>query len=145
VRIGGITNPPVGGVYNAGNLTIFLANPNNNQPRAPQDVPTGDYTIGTRILTLSVNPASVDFDLSPGVASPTYDVTVDVTSSHAYTITRSIAGDAAIFGLEVTGEASGAKPAGTAALADQYSATAPWDTEGDATYVATVTYTVVQD
>ncbi|MDO8880278.1 MAG: hypothetical protein Q7W44_05700 [Coriobacteriia bacterium] len=145
VSIGGITNPSSSGVYNAGSLTIFLANPANNNVRDPQDLPTGDYTIGTRVLTLSVSPTSVDFDLQPDVASPVHDVTVSVTSSHSYMITRDITPDAASFGLDVTGDASGPKSDGTAALVDQYQATAPWTTPGDATYTATVTYTVVQD
>ncbi len=145
VSIGGITNPPTGGTYNAGNLRIFLANPANNNPRTPEDLPTGDYTIGPRVLTLSVSPTSVDFDLQPGVASPVHDVTVSVTSSHPYMVTRDIAGDATAFGLDVTGDASGPKSGGTATLVDQYQATAPWTTPGDATYAATVTYTVVQD
>ena len=145
VAIGGIVNPATAGTYNAGSITFFPMNPNNNQPRSPDPQPTGDYTLLSPVLTLSISPNVVDFDLSPGVASAAQYVSLAVTSSHPYTITRQIGGDATAFGLDVSGTAEGIKAAGTDSYTDSYVATAPWTTQGDAVYAATVTYTVVQN
>jgi hypothetical protein len=60
-------------------------------------------------------------------------------------VTRAISGDVDLIGLSVTGEATGAKPAGTATMTDAYSANVPWTTDGGQTYTALVEYTVVQD
>lgn len=141
--IGGIRNPATAGTYNAGNITFYPVNPANNNPRNPESHPTADYTFAQPYLTLSVDPSTVSFDLMPGVTAGPEAITVNVDSSHPYTITRTVGGSHDLFGLQVTGSASGSKPAGSASYAESLTATAPWTTEGDRTYTATVTYTVV--
>ncbi|MBN2841244.1 MAG: hypothetical protein JXP37_09855, partial [Coriobacteriia bacterium] len=110
----------------------------------------GTYTITaapylSMTITTPDDGQSVDFGaIDPDVTTPAKTVTVQVTSSAAYTITRTIEGDAALLGFDVTGTASGAGSAGTATYADEYTLTPPWTTEPDVPLVATVTYTVTQ-
>lgn len=139
--ITGVTNPPSGS-YNA---TVTLSLIDSKGAQSTATVTTPAYSVIDRVLTVSLSSTSLYFDLTPEVAAPPQTVTVYVTSSHDYTVTRTIGGDDALIGLTVTGAAAGAYAAGTAALTDTYSASVPWTTQGDATYAATVTYTVVQN
>jgi hypothetical protein len=146
IAIGGITNPTTAGVRNVGNITFYLANPNNNNPRTPQDHPTADYMIGDHFVTLTITTPddgqSIDFgSVDPGVTTASKTVTVGVSSSAPYTLTRSVA-DAALLGLAVTGDASRIGDAGTAEYTDSFTLTPPWTTEPEVPLVATVTYTV---
>ena len=139
--ITGVTNPPSGS-YNA---TVIFDLIDKQGGQSTVTVTTPAYSVIDRVLTVSLSSASLYFDLTPEVAAPSQTVTVYVTSSHNYTVTRTISGDDALIGLTVTGAAAGPYAAGTAALMDTYSASVPWTTQGDATYTATVTYTVVQN
>lgn len=143
VSIGGITNPPTAVTRDVGNMTFFLTRANGN-PLPEETHPTGAYSIFPPYLSLSVNPASMTFDLYPETTATPQPVTVDVDSSHPFTITRQIIGHEPI-GLAVTGQANGAFGWGASTLIDEYTASPPWTTEGDRDYTATVTYTVVQN
>lgn len=145
VSIGGITNPSAPVTQTAGPITFHLQKV-NGQPLPDQSLPTGTYAISNVFLVVSLSDDDVSFDLTPGEGPQSSSVVVSVASSHPYTIARSITGDAELIGLSVTGEASGAFPAssGPRAHEDVYTAEVPWTTEGDATYTATVSYTVLQ-
>lgn len=139
--ISGVTNPPSGS-YTAA-VTFNITDHKGN--RTAESITTPVYSIIDRVLTVTLSSSSLAFDLTPEVAAPDQYVTVDITSSHGYTITRTITGDSSLIGLTVSGAATGVHVAGTAALTDTYSASVPWTTPGDATYTAMVTYTVVQN
>jgi len=139
--ISGVTNPSAGSYTNAVTFNIV----DHKGARSTETVTSPAYSIIDRILTVTLSSSSLYFDLTPEVVSPDQYVTLNVTSSHAYTITRTVAGDSGLMGLTVSGAATGAQTAGTAALTDTYSASVPWTTPGAATYTATVTYTIVQN
>ncbi|MDP2182199.1 MAG: hypothetical protein Q8K99_06490 [Actinomycetota bacterium] len=148
VDIGGITNPPAG-TYNAGNMTFWTTDL-NGVPTGTTALPTGDYTITGNYLSVSITTPhagqSVDFGaVNPGVVTAPLQVTVQVTSTLAYTITRAISGDTAKMGLVVTGTATGAKPIGTnVSWVDDYTLNPPWTTDPSVPLTATVLYTVAQ-
>jgi hypothetical protein len=143
VAIGGINNPSVAVTQTAGNMTFYLQKVNDDA-LPPETHPTGTYSIVAPYLSVSVSPSNMAFDLYPDVAALPQAVTVNVSSSHPYVVTRDASPQGALFGLTVTGQAQGSRPAGTTALVDEFSADVPWTTEGDQDYTATVTYTVVQ-
>jgi hypothetical protein len=88
---------------------------------------------------------TVDFGaIDPEVATASKQVTLAVDSSAAFTITRTVGGDATALGLAITGTATGAKPLGTATFTDDYMLTPPWTTDPEIMLTATVTYTVTQ-
>jgi hypothetical protein len=96
------------------------------------------------VLTMSVDTTVIDFGLlDPSTPSDTHTVNVTVESNRPYALSRSIAGDAALMGLSVTGEANGDKPAGTDTHADAYQATVSWDADAGVPLEASVAYTVV--
>jgi len=143
IVIAGVINGAAG-TYTGQTAQFRTTNPGGQQAQT-DTLAIGNYTIHAEPhLSMSVSPGQLNFDLTPDAPSPGQHVTVTVVSSHAYTITRDIGGDAALFGLAVSGQATGAKPAGSATFVDTYSAQVPWTTEGDRTYTATVTYTVVR-
>lgn len=145
VSIGGITNPSAPVTQTAGPITFHLEKV-NGQPLPDQSLPTGTYTITDAFLIVTVSDSEVSFDLAPGEGPQSSTVVVSVASSHPYTITRSISGDAGLIGLSVTGGASGSFPAssGPREHEDVFTAEVPWTTEGDATYTATVSYAILQ-
>jgi|GEM_PF-1087066 len=150
ISVGGITNPVAPGPYTVGNITFLIANPGGSSPRPPQQHPSGAYTILTHHLTMTVTTPdagqSVLFgSVNPDVTSPAKTVGVTVDSSVAYTITRTVSGDASLMGLVVTGTAHGAGSAGVTGFSDSLTVTPPWTTDPDVTYGATVTYSVVQN
>lgn len=148
VDIGGIINPPAG-TYNAGNVTFWTTDL-NGVPTGTTLLPTGDYTITGNYLSVSITTPhagqSVDFgSINPGVTTAPLQVTVQVTSTLSYTITRAISGNVAQMGLVVTGGATGTKPAGTdVSWVDGYTLTPPWTTDPSVPLTATVLYTVTQ-
>lgn len=144
--LGNIVNGP-GGTYTFDPIVfhtvhrIHINKPNPPQPIAQTAAPV---TVVNPHLSLSLSASAISFDLYPEIPSTPQSVAVTVDSSHPFAMSRSISGQPELFGLAVTGQAAGAKPAGAATYTDTYSAEAPWTTEGDRTYSATVTYTVVQ-
>jgi len=144
VVVGSIVNPAEG-TYAMPNLTISLVTSNKGEPMPSASVAVGAVTIGQAVLSVTLPTQVVTFDASPEAAPPTQYVSLQVESSLPYTVTRAISGDVDLIGLSVTGEATGAKPAGTATMTDAYSANVPWTTDGGQTYTALVEYTVVQD
>ncbi len=140
--LGGIVNPGVG-TYNLGTLNAYRQQDKQGRPIDPQPLTTGPAVIGNSVLSLTLSAAAIDLELAPDAAPVTRNLTVTVQSSTPYVISRALGGAAATIGLNVTGPASGAKPSGTAAMTDTLSAGVGWNVEGDRTYVATVTYTVV--
>ncbi len=142
VAIGGIVNPGAG-TYSFPDAVIHTRNPGGRQP-IDHPVPVSDVTIMAGALDMSLSTNLVEFVLAPEVPAPAQTVSLTVASSSGYTITREVSGEADQFGLSVTGQAAGAKPAGSSTFADTYEASVPWTTEGDRTYTATVTYSVVQ-
>ena len=144
--LGNIVNGP-GGTYTFDPIVFYTVHqvhadkPNDPQPIAQTAAPV---TVLDPHLSVSLSDSLLAFDLYPEIPATPHSVVVTVDSSHPFTISRSISGQPALFGLAVTGQAEGAKPAGAATYTDTYSAEAPWTTEGDLTYSATVTYTVVQ-
>lgn len=158
ISIGGITNPAtpgtvsVGDAVNPGTISFATSNPvNSNQVRNPQYLPSAAYTILPPYLTLTLTTPdagqTVDFGLiDPGVTTADKTVTLEVGSSHPYSITRGrdLAAEAPI-GLEITGTAEGTGLApGQTTYTDVYRATPPWTTDPEVPLSATVTYTVVQ-
>jgi hypothetical protein len=100
------------------------------------------------LLTITTPDAGLTVDIGPvdpDVTTAPKTVTVAVTSSAPYTITRAVSGDAALMGLTVTGDANGSKPAGTATFSDVYRLTPPITTEAGVPLSAQVSYTVVHD
>lgn len=145
VALGGIVNPSDPGVYSFGPITAYRLHQVQERPLdPPHTLETAPATIVAPHLSVTLSTSMLSFDLYPEVPAPPQEVVLTVDSSHDFTISRTIAGQPDSFGLTITGEAEGHKPPGTATFTDSYSAEAPWTTEGDRTYTATVTYTVVQ-
>lgn len=157
VSLGGITNPATQGTYavgdatHPGTITFLTANPNNNQARAPQYITSPSYAIGpppylTMTITTPGAGQAVDFGaIDPGVTTPAKQVTVTISSSAAYTISRTYGGSAAQLGLTVSGTASGTKTAGNNQVwTDDYQLTPLWTTDPEVPLSATVVYTVTQ-
>ena len=157
IGLGGITNPSAQGTYavgdatHPGTITFQTANPNNNQARAPQYITSPSYTIGpppylTMTITTPDAGQTVDFGaIDPGVTTPAKQVTVTVSSSAAYTISRAYGGSAAQLGLTVNGTATGTKTAGDNQVwTDDYQLTPLWTTDPEVPLTATVVYTVTQ-
>jgi len=131
----GLLNPTTGGDY-------VLAVSTTAQTAAAN---SPAYTIAVDFLTMSIDTASVDFGaVDPGVTSGPRAVRVTVASSAPVTITRALGGDTTLLGLSVSGDAVGAKPAGTATYVDSYTITPPWTTDPDVPLLATVAYTATQ-
>jgi len=147
IELGNVRNPSAAGDYTV--TQVIFHRPNGDQT-VTLTTQQGTYTITagpylSMTITTPDDGQSVDFgSIDPDVTTAAKIVTVQVTSSAAYTITRTIGGDAALLGLDVTGTASGAGAAGTATYADDYTLTPPWTTEPDVPLVAAVTYTVTQ-
>ena len=145
VSLGNIVNPAAG-TYNAGTITfegVLKGNPLTTV------LNTGDYVITGGYLTMTITTPdpgqSVDFGtVDPGIPSATAQVQVQVDSSGAYTIIRTTGGDSTLMGLGITGNATGAKPAGLAVFTDTYQLTPPWTTSPSVPLTATVVYSVVQ-
>jgi hypothetical protein len=145
VTMGNIVNPAAG-TYNAGPITFqgtLRGNPNTSVLR------TGDYTITAGYLTMTITTPdagqSVDFGtLDPGIASTIETVIVQVDSSGPYTLARTLGGDATALGLNITGDATGAKPAGNSIFTDLYQLTPSWTATPSIPLTATVLYTAIQ-
>jgi len=140
--IGGIRNPQTPGLYNAGGITLFLTNPAGGV-KPPETYPTGDYSIVTPTMSISITPETIDFgELLPGDAPPPQTVNVTVSSSTPVQLTRVVAGDVTDLGLTVSGTASGSKPAGTATYTDAYRVAPTWYSEAGVPLAASVNYTL---
>lgn len=149
LSLGGIVNPPAG-TYPVGEITMYVADRNGNDA-IPSAFASGEYTIvpNTSFLTLTITTPdagqNVEFgDVSPGATTPPQTVLVEVDSSAPYLMSRSIGGQFAELGLNVSGGADGAKPSGSMTYSEAYELTPPWTTD-PGPYSATVLYTVVQD
>jgi hypothetical protein len=146
VQLGNVINPTTAGTYAIPSVTF------TRQGTTDQTVDVSDETydiLAAPYLSMTVTTPdagqTVDFGaIDPGVSIGGKQVTVEVTSSAAYTITRMIGGDATALGLAITGTATGAKPLGTATFTDDYMLTPPWTTDPEIPLTATVTYTVTQ-
>lgn len=147
IQLDNVVNPTTAGTYSIASVTF------TRQGTTDQTVNIGGstYTIAaapyiSMTITTPDDPGLlVDFgDIDPGVTTATKQVTVAVTSSADYTITRTIGGSATALGLSVSGTATGAKLAGTATWTDDYALTPPWTTDPEVTLTATVVYTVTQ-
>ena len=146
ITLGNIINPNAG-TYNVGQIAFDGLD--RGTPETTY-VDTADYTItgGTLSVTITTPDTgqSVDFgNVDPGIPSATETVTVQVNSTGAYTITRTLGGDNAEMGLGITGGASGSKPAGNSTFYDAYQLTPPWTTPPSIPLTATVVYSVVQN
>lgn len=145
LSLGGIVNPSAPDTYDLGPITVYrLHQVQNWVLDPPHDVATAPVTIVAPYLNLSISTNLLEFELQPDTVSPPQYVVLHVESSHDYTITREITGDADLFGLTVEGEAEGTKTAGIGEHTDTYTAEVTWTAEGGATYTATVVYSVVQ-
>lgn len=143
IVIGGIANPASGGTHPAGTLTITTGNPKGGY-RGTETVARGAYTITGPQLTLSVSTNTVDFgNVDPGTTPPPATITVDVTATSDYSITRQITGDASILHLAVTGDADGTKTAGTASYTDAVTISPGWDAPPETPLAASIVYTAV--
>lgn len=146
ISIGGIGNPSVPATQTAGSI-VFHSVKQKGQPLADETLPTGTYTVVPPHLDLTIAPLGLSFGaLDPGVTTAEQTVTVTVDSSHPYDISRTMANDAPLLGLTVSGEANGSYfPAGIGSHVDSYTVSVPWDTAAsDVGYTATVIYTVTQ-
>ena len=147
VTIGNVRNPSTAGTYSIPSVTFTrqgAANQTLNTSGATYTIGAAPY-ISMTITTPDDPGLLVDFgSIDPGVTTATKQVSIQVTSSANYTITRTIGGSSALLGLVVTGTATGAKTAGTATWLDDYLLTPPWTTDPDVTLTATVVYTVTQ-
>ena len=151
IVLGNIVNPSVAGTYAIGSVTF-------HRPAGDQTVTlgtNGQYTIAdapyvSMTITTPDPGQSLDFGLvDPGETTLPKVVSVEVMSSAAYTVTRTVTGDGALLGLEVNGSATlaglvGTGLAGTTTFADQYTVTPPWTTDPEAQLAASITYTVTQ-
>ncbi len=143
--VSGVRNAPTADTYPMPDIRFLVGQQNRpDNPPAWESLPAGDIVLIGSHLNVTLSASMLEFELTPDVPAAPQDVTVTIDSSHEYTITREVNGDASLFGLDVSGQATGAKPAGPATFVDTYSAQVPWTTEGDRTYTATVTYTIVQ-
>lgn len=151
IVLDGIVNPTTAGPYNIPSITFRTsASPTGTNPGT--SVVTlgadGDYAItpAPYINMTIVTPdswQSVDFgSIDPGMTTPGSTVTVSVNSSLPFTITRTFAGSPALLGLNVTGPATGDKPAGIAVFSDVFRLMPPWTTNPQVALTATVVYTV---
>lgn len=99
-------------------------------------------------MTITTPDASqtVDFGvIAPEVTTAAETVSIAIDSGVTYDLTRSVTGQTVEMGLSVTGTGAGMNlPAGPSTYIDQYTAMAPWTSDPDVLYTATVTYTVVQ-
>lgn len=148
IQLDNVVNPTTAGAYAIASVTF------TRQGTTNQTVNIGGttYTIAaapylSMTITTPDDPGLlVDFGLvDPGVTTPSKQVTVTVSSSADYTITRSLGGSATQLGLAVTGGAAGLKPAGLNQLwTDTYTLTPLWTTDPEVTLTATVVYTVTQ-
>ena len=146
IQLDNVVNPTTAGTYSIASVTF------TRQGTTDQTVNIGGttYTIAAApylSMTITTPDAGqgVDFGtVDPAVTVAGKQVRVTVTSSAAYTMSRSISGDAALLGLSVSGSASGTGTAGTATYTDDYSITPPWTTDPNVPLTATVTYTVTQ-
>ncbi len=142
IVIDGIRNPVAAGSYRISQVTFHRPNGDVTLPFPGTE---GSYTVTPEpFLAVSISTNSVVFDLYPEAAPAPQQVQLSVESSHDFSITRQITGDAGLIGLIVDGTAVGPKTAGVATFTDTFTADVPWTTEGERSYTATVTYTVVQ-
>lgn len=147
IQFDNVVNPTTAGTYTIASVT-FTRQGTTNQT---VNIGGSTYTIAaapylSMTITTPDDPGLlVDFgDIDPGVTTATKQVTVAVTSSAGYTITRTIGGSATALGLNVSGTATGTKLAGTGIWTDDYVLTPPWTTDPETTLTATVVYTVTQ-
>ena len=89
---------------------------------------------------------SVDFgNVDPGIPSATETVTVQVNSTGAYTITRTLGGDNTEMGLGDHGWGKRLEAGRQLDLQRHLSAHTPWTTAPSIPLTATVVYSVVQN
>jgi hypothetical protein len=146
VTINNVRNPTTAGTYSIASVTFTRQGTTSQSV----NISTTTYTIApapyiSMTITTPDPGQIVDFGtIDPGVATAAKQVQVTVTSSAAYTITRSYGGSSAALGLVVTEGASGTQSAGTLSWTDDYTLTPPWTTDPEVILTATVTYTVTQ-
>lgn len=146
IQLDNVRNPSTAGTYAIASVT-FARQGTTDQTI---DISTDTYTIvAAPYLSMTITTPdpgqTVDFgSIDPGVPTAAKQVTVAVTSSAGYTITRALGGSATALGLNVTGTATGTKPAGTRTWTDDYVLTPPWTTDPEVALTATVVYTVTQ-
>jgi len=147
--IDNITNRASAGTFSDIGLTFHTTNKGGRQDQY-QTFTAGSYTITPApYITLTIATPdigqSVDFGaIDPGTTTTPKQVMISVTSSAAYTLTRTITGDVTPLGLLATGAASRAGSAGSASYSDEFTLAPPWTTDPDVPLVATVTYTAIQ-
>lgn len=143
IVVSGVSNPSSGGAHAAGTLTITTGNPVGGV-RGTETVARGAYTITGPQLTLTVSTATVDFgNVDPGTTPAPVTVTVNVTATSDYSITRQLTGDATILHLAVSGAADGSKTAGTASYTDSITISPGWDAPPETPLTASIVYTAV--
>lgn len=146
LTLGNIRNPSAPGTYAIPQVTFHL--------------PSGDQTVNLSAATYTITPApylsmtittpdpgqTVDFGaIDPGVTTPqAKSVTISVTSSAAYTLTRAIGGNPLMLGLAVSTPTSRVGSPGSTAFTDEFTLTPPWTTDPGVPLTATITYTVTQ-
>jgi hypothetical protein len=146
IQLGNVVNPSTAGTYSIASVTFTRQGTTNQTVNISGET----YAIATApylSMTIETPDAgqAVDFgNVDPGVTVSGKQVRVTVTSSAAYTMSRSVGGAATQLGLSVTGGVSGPGAAGTATYTDNYAITPLWTTDPEVPLTATVIYTVTQ-
>ena len=150
IVIDNVRNPSAAGAYSIASVTFHLTAGDQTVDLGGK----GAYTITpapflSMTITTPDDCQSVDFgSIDPGVTTNGKNVTLEITSSAQYTITRSVGGANGLLGLSVSGvpvnvlqPAAAATPA---TFTDTFTLTPPWTTDPEVPLVANITYTVTQ-
>lgn len=145
LTLNGVTNPASVGTHTVERITFSVVNLKPSPtPGEETYTSAASYTIIPEpTLSISVDSANLDFGtLLPGDTPPAQNVNVTVVAGMAYTMTRTISGDASDLGVVVTGTAEGAKAPGTFTYAEAVTVAPGWDAPADTTLTAQILYSV---
>jgi hypothetical protein len=146
VVIGNVRNPSTAGTYAIASVTFDRTVGGSETITLGTN---GEYAIVPApyvMLTVTTpdDPQSLDFGaVDPGLTSSPKTVTVEVTSSAPFTLTREFI-DTAPLGITSTSAAVRTGAAGTSTFTDEFTLAPPWTVDPGIPLVATIRYTVTQ-
>lgn len=143
IRILNVTNPALPANGLTATLSFYVA----KNWRGPFLLETPIQTSGAFNVfppyAMTLSTSALHFVLEPEVPALPQSVTITVDSGYPYTITRTITGQHAEMGLQVSGDASGTGGPGTIVYVDNFTADVPWTTAGESSLTANISYTIL--
>lgn len=96
-------------------------------------------------LSLTIAPDAIGYGaIEPDIPTPPQSISVEVSSTYAYSISRTVSGDMAEMGFTISGTALGLKPKGLGTWADTIGVNLPWTTPADVPLAVDIQYSIVQ-